>query len=673
MGTAWGANDLMSLIDTIQLGTGDASDASDASAWDRLTDEEFLRAVRWDDEADAKAARRAADGDRDGLLRSLRKTCFGLGRRADRKAALKHRVAAAPALWSRGAFPDEPPHVERLIELRSEGASPGGEHSESWTRKLATLRKLTAWSRQLTSETPPTVYERLLSAEVLRHARAVLPADLLWSLWRRLLTASAGDRGGDDAADALPADARLIVEGELPWITGLFFGGVAGAAALRDAGREALRRHLEEGTDGDGTPRADLLPRLPSWLGSLTRAAEWAVAADVPLWDDESDERFTDLVERSAALLTPDGRVALSAGCIDAAPVAVPVLVTAASLAGFRKSEPLTGFLHALQSDAARNGSASAARNGAAVAVKTVKAVAGDADVQGGFQSDWAELACLRGGWTKSSALIAVAHDAPQPRLALSARGQSWLAGTWELELSIGGEVVSTDGWEWTCVCWFTDEDVDYLELQCERGGSLRIERQVLLSRSQDFAVLADCVGGTGLGEFTYRSRLPLAAGARAEPDAATREWRLAAGPQRPKNRKGVRVFPLSVPDERVLGTPGSFRLVEGEPDQLESVIPAVGGLFAPVVLDWKGTRRESRADWRRLTVTEDGRKVGGERAGGYRLRIGDYQLLLYRSLTADDDGSRGLRAVLGHHTGHETVIGRFDRTGTVHPLLLVE
>ena len=91
--------------------------------------------------------------------------------------------------------------------------------------------------------------------------------------------------------------------------------------------------------------------------------------------------------------------------------------------------------------------------------------------------------------------------------------------------------------------------------------------------------------------------------------------------------------------------------------------------LFAPLIFDWHPGRRNAVAEWRSLTVTECGNAVGADRAAAHRLRLGKHQLLIYRSLALTDEP----RAVLGHHTRFETVIGTFDARGNVRPIMLVE
>ena len=92
-------------------------------------------------------------------------------------------------------------------------------------------------------------------------------------------------------------------------------------------------------------------------------------------------------------------------------------------------------------------------------------------------------------------------------------------------------------------------------------------------------------------------------------------------------------------------------------------------GLFAPLILDWGVSRSRGTAQWRSLTVTEDGRVIGPDIAAGHRLKIDDLQLLIFRSLK--DTGQS--RAVLGHHTWNETVVGRISKKGDVDPFLMVE
>jgi hypothetical protein len=284
-----------------------------------------------------------------------------------------------------------------------------------------------------------------------------------------------------------------------------------------------------------------------------------------------------------------------------------------------------------------------------------------------GMQSDASRLACLRTDWSPRAAVLVVAHDDVAPRVDLSVAGVSILEGAWPVEVTFDGEPVAING-HWDCTCWFSDRDVDFMELQHKAERGVIIDRQVLLSRGGEFAVFVDCIVGDTGKPLTARSQLPVAPGMHVAGDTETRELRCK------RAGTAVRCYPLSLPCDRVHGAAGRFddagtiRGFQKFPG-LSLSQTSVGGLIAPVVLDWSSSRRKQEAEWRQLTVAADGRRVPLENAGGYRLRVGDLHLVVYRSLRQTDQP----RTVLGMHTKHETVIGRFLPDGTIDPLLLVE
>ena len=128
-----------------------------------------------------------------------------------------------------------------------------------------------------------------------------------------------------------------------------------------------------------------------------------------------------------------------------------------------------------------------------------------------------------------------------------------------------------------------------------------------------------------------------------------------------------ARLFPLAIPQDRVLSTPHQLS-VEGNEIVLKQVAEGEG-LFAPLLFVWHPERTRVDATWRTLTVTEDGKVVGPDVGVGYRLKLGDFQLMISRSLKKTGFS----RACLGHHTFNETVIAKFDANGDVEPILMVE
>jgi hypothetical protein len=281
-------------------------------------------------------------------------------------------------------------------------------------------------------------------------------------------------------------------------------------------------------------------------------------------------------------------------------------------------------------------------------------------DPSASVQSPAARQVLLQSRSGRMADRMAIAFRDADVEVELSSHGKTLVAGVVETVLSIDGQSVNPRG-DWQAVCRHADDDGDYLELQLCLGDSIRIDRQFLLSRRGRFAVLADAVVATQPGPIEHRLSLPPAAGVEMKSDLTTREARLrTAGCT-------VRAFPLALPQDRVVSTAGS--LCEQSGRLTLTQVGAGRGLFVPLIFDWHPQRRSATAEWRSLTVTEPGKVIGADRAAGYRLRLGKHQVLIYRSLA--DTGEA--RAVLGHHTRYETVVGTFDSAGNVAPIVLVE
>jgi hypothetical protein len=276
------------------------------------------------------------------------------------------------------------------------------------------------------------------------------------------------------------------------------------------------------------------------------------------------------------------------------------------------------------------------------------------------FHSEPTREVLMQSGPGKQPDRMTIAYHGSEVEFDLSARGTALLAGTLESEIVIDGASYNVRG-DWESVCWYADEDGDYLELRCIVNDSVWIDRQMLLSRHSRLALIADAVVARGAERLEYRMRVPAADGVAMRFDSPTRECRLAA------RRCHARAFPLALPQDRVNGTAGSFLERDGRLELTQ--VGSGGGLYVPVVLDWDPRRGAQRAEWRSLTVTETGRVVSPDRAAGHRLRVGGQQLLIYKSLETPDDA----RAVLGYHTWYDAVVGTLDATGAVEPMVMVE
>ena len=615
-----------------------------------MNDAEFLQALTWDRGADPdlKAAGGAGDVEavQSALLASLQPQATG------RESALG---CGALTLWSLPAFPDEAPLGKLLAQVAglSNKARAGQKRATNMAPKTLAqrveplLRRLTTEEDNDDASPPVSPFAVVAALEVLAFAGARLRPEQLWKVWRHSLSQIvqlADTNAEDDAHDpTVPVDVQLIERGELPFVAGVLFADIAGATDLVKAGRKVLARSLTENADSDGTPRAEIIERLPLWLAPLIRASLIAKRFDVKLWTNDQERMLTSVVERSIPLCRPDGRSALSNG-LSLDPL--PVLAAAAELFGLHEIGPEGGYLQSVKR---------------VIAGQPARRVRSDGVVtMPSNQSDWARFALLRSDWSVQADSVAVAHHRQFPQIDVTAAGKPLLHGDWTLELKLGDAIVELAE-EWSCVCWQSDPDADYIELQMCGPGKLRVERVIMLSRKERFLLLADSVSGAPPGRIEYRATLPLADDILVRLDTPTREAQLTL-----KGFK-ARVFPLAVTQDRVHSTPHEFTATE---DRLTLKQVAQGeGLYAPVLLDWHPNRTRADVQWRSLTVTEDGRVIGPDIAAGHRLKLGDLQLLIFRSLKTTGES----RAVLGHHTHNETVIARVDKKGDIDPILLVE
>jgi hypothetical protein len=233
-------------------------------------------------------------------------------------------------------------------------------------------------------------------------------------------------------------------------------------------------------------------------------------------------------------------------------------------------------------------------------------------------------------------------------------------SGEWRCEIRRNGQVLSPES-DWEEVCWVSDEDVDYLELEIELADGVAVQRQMLLAREDRFLLLADAVLGDEPGKLEYRGWLPLGPQVAWEQSRQTREGFLVA-----EGKPAALVLPLALPEWRADGRGGTF---EWTKEGLQLTQAAQGrSMYAPLFIDLHPRRMTRRLTWRKLTVAESLETQPDDVAVGYRVQIGKEQWLIYRSLVEPAN-----RTLLGHNLSTEALVARFDRSGEVEALVEVE
>jgi hypothetical protein len=267
--------------------------------------------------------------------------------------------------------------------------------------------------------------------------------------------------------------------------------------------------------------------------------------------------------------------------------------------------------------------------------------------------------AALASQWGPRAPRLRVDYSGDNVRLDAAWNRSLALSGAWTSQITFNQQPVRPAG-VWSDVCWFTDEEVDYLEIEQPLSSGLTLQRHVVLAHADRFIILADAVLGSAPGHCSCTSRLPLIEGLTFREHDETWEGILEQG------RNQCLVLPLSLPEWRRDRQCGALAVRDGH---LEWSIGASGpSCFSCLFLDFDRRRRTRPYTWRRLTVAEDRLVVGPYRAAGFRVRIGSEQWLLYRSLEPGRP-----RTLLGQHLLTDFLLGRLRRSADLETILQVD
>lgn len=277
-----------------------------------------------------------------------------------------------------------------------------------------------------------------------------------------------------------------------------------------------------------------------------------------------------------------------------------------------------------------------------------------------------ARRALLRRTWQPPFDALQVDYSRPDLHIELTASDRSLLSGVWPFETTIDGRPLSAAG-PWEEVCWHSDQEVDYLELERPLSGSWKLQRQMALARKDQFLYLADAVmGGEALpesakAEIRHTFQLPLAAGLTLDLAAETRDVKLVQG-----RKRVARMLPTALPEWRAELCPGCLACESGN---LKLHHAGEGrNLYSPLWLDLSPNRLRRDCTWRRLTVGQDLEVQPRDVAAAYRIQCGKEQWLVYRTLAP-----KASRTVLGQNYALDFVLCRFLPTGKTEDILELE
>lgn len=552
--------------------------------------------------------------------------------------------------WPVGQGDAESAALQRVADLAA------SEQGRQNTKSIAPAESLVRWLDQASIDTasPEAGLEALAWAHALPNLATCLEPALWQSALEKLVRTA--ERGAKTPAAKNLLAAQLFAA-ELPATLAYWFPELAVCAAVAAPAREAVLKCLETALDAEGIVHASFLPWLRPLLASWTRLAAMDEAQkrserSPAAMSVAAQPRFPKAVAQALRLTHRDGSQALSRASLSDSAQCVRLAVTASLFRSALKfaGEParrvaaltLPAALEPAQRAAAKEKNKSGKRPFVA------------------FNSELSQLAVLRTSWNATDPRLTIAYANEQIRAELACGGELIASGDWTPEVQWNGELLKPIS-EWEEVCWVSDDDADYLELEISLTGDVRIQRHLLLARADRFLFAADAILGKKPGQIAYRSALPLAPGARFVPAKESHEGQLA--------RRSVcgLALPLALPEWRTEPGCGELSATNNRLELRQSASD-VQAMFAPLFIDLAPRRLSKPFTWRRLTVAEDRRILPNDLAVGYRVQADARQWLFYRSL-----GERGNRTLLGHNLVSEFLAARFNRKGIAETLLEIE
>jgi hypothetical protein len=471
---------------------------------------------------------------------------------------------------------------------------------------------------------------------------------------------------------------QQLLGAELPLTLGYLFAELPAYQALIQPAIAEVLGGLRNGLDECGLLVGQPLRIARPLLACWTRCGHLVRTCQPEDWDEATARVYGQFVRRSLQLVRPNGAQVLTEfRQLDASPVTGSVRSDSPHQAVQPCGELFAAAL-ALAADAELE----------AIAEQALPArrPAGGRDagpaawIAPAVHSEQAKVAVLRSSWRRGAEHLVVAYDGPELRAELNSGLLTCWSGDWNPAVSVGGKSLTPTG-SWRDLCWFSDDDVDYLELELAFADGWHVQRQLVLARQDHFLYIADALlGERPARKIDYRLTLPLTSAVQFRPAGETREGYLAerpwsrpaagrqshAGAPRETRDCPARVLPLALPEWRSVGAEGHLTETAG---RLELCQQGSGQqLYTPLFLDLDPRRSRQAITWRQLTVAEHLRILPPSVAVGYRVQVGREQWLFYRSLTAPAN-----RTVLGQNLTAEFFAGRFDSDGEADELVRIE
>lgn len=457
-----------------------------------------------------------------------------------------------------------------------------------------------------------------------------------WELLDHLLQTASAPATSAAASPLL----HQLQAGELPLALCYNFPEIQPCRDLRASARGELSTAIVELLDGEGMIGSkhldEMVPLLASWTRCRMMGENWKKGA----WNSDAEVQYEWAVRQALRFLRSDGAPVFSRNS--------------------RGRLDLELFQASLRQTGDKEDFAAAQMTLPGGGFGAAKKVDPDDLPSPAANSEWAGVALLRRNWSRQSERLAVKYGESDIELELCCGEDILLTGVWDAEVRVDQKPIRQP-YDWEEVCWYSDDDVDYLEIETELAPDFRLQRQLLLAREDRFLILTDIILGTDVaGTIDYRGHLPLAEGVEFLPENDTREGILRGG------KRSCLVVPLALPEWRDAHAVGALSSGHGRLTLSQQLHGR--NLCCPLFIDLDPRRLLKQRTWRQLTVAESLEIVPADVAVSYRMQCGKAQWLYYRSLLEPAN-----RSVLGQNLASDCMVGRFFKDGEVEELLEIE
>lgn len=451
----------------------------------------------------------------------------------------------------------------------------------------------------------------------------------------------------NDDADLLESDPGVhqLLYGEIPLTVALRFPQLDLADTLVSDATSAMTAAIEELLDGEGLPHARYLSQSGMLLAIWTRCFMLCDLDNRECFDVDAQTQFEFFVRQMIRLLRSDGTLVFSRDDVDLRKLTLGALKCYYD----EDDRNIASYVFGKQLKSTGKGETKAVKKKKPSLNSLPEAAA---------YSEWAEVAILQTEWTpRSPKLIVDFHD--RKVNAELSNGPVLFTGEIQTQFQVDGRDCPAAS-EWELVCWHSDQDGEFLELECDLENGAKWQKHFLLARNEGFCLIGDVLltgkgkqiridGDWALGEQVGFGRAK-----------ETREMFLT------HNAKTMgAMLPISIPEWQTQKTGSDVSLADG---RLSYQCEGNGSnIYFPLFIDLDVKRCRKPLTWRQLTVAEQLEIVPASTAAAFRVHVGSQQWLVYRSLTSTEN-----RTFIGQNLNVEFFVGTLEEDGTSSEIISV-